>query len=130
MTCPFPFPLALLVLMGMPPLLAAVIPSVAFCFWSAPLFRGLAISRNRAAIAWSVVATLSAGWFGLGWATGVQFQGFPLTAALISLLCAAVVGGMAILLPRTDPFAYSLAMNFLLCAWVFTYAFPWIGELA
>jgi hypothetical protein len=34
-----------------------------------------------------------------------------------------------LLLRRTNTLAYSLLVNILLFAWIFTYAFPYLGEL-
>ena len=127
---PAPFALAA-VLLGTAARFAAVIPSVVFCLWCVPLFRGSPIPRKRTGAAWAVVAVLSAGWFWAGWHNGVRYQGYPytLTTALISLLCAVVLGGMLSLRRRTDSIMYSLASNFLLFAWAPAFAFPWIGEM-
>jgi hypothetical protein len=80
---------------------------------------------------WAVVTILSAVWFRTGWHRGVQYQGYPYTliTALISLVCAVVLGGMLFLRRRTDSLLYSLASNFLLFAWAFACAFPGLGEM-
>jgi len=116
---------------GIPPRVAIAIPSLAFCLWSRQLFRGGRISTKRTVVACSVAAVLSAADFAAGWRHGLEDQGsrYTLTTALISLAFAAIIAGMLILWRRRFSPRRGLAVNFFLFAWVFTYAFPYLGEL-
>lgn len=82
--------------------------------------------------AFALVTVASMVWFGTGWHYGVEYQGYryTLATALISLGFAAIAGGM-LMRWRTESLSlpFSLTINFLLFAWVFTYAFPYLGEL-
>jgi hypothetical protein len=82
-------------------------------------------------MAFALVAIASAVWFTLSWHYGLEYQGYPytLTTALISLVFASFAAGMLTLWRRTESLVFSLAINFLLFAWTFTYAFPYLGEL-
>jgi hypothetical protein len=48
--------------------------------------------------------------------------------AVISLAFAVVTGIVLLLSRRRTSLPLQLAVNFLLFAWAFTYAFPWLGE--
>ena len=128
---PFPLPLVFPVFLGVPPLVAAAIPSLVFCAWSWPLFFGSTISTRRTLLAFVVVATASASVFGFYWGHGVTYQGYryTLTTAIFSLLFAVVIAALLIRFWRDKTTWSSLAVNFILFAWVFTYAFPYLGEL-
>jgi hypothetical protein len=130
-TSPFPLPLMFPVFLGVPPLVAAAIPSLVFCAWSWPLLFGLRISARRTLLAFVLVATASALEFGFNWGYGLRYQGhrYTLTTAIFSLLFAVVTAALLIRFWRDKTTWSSLAVNFILFAWVFTYAFPYLGEL-
>ena len=116
---------------GVPPLLAIAIPAVFFCLWCLPSFWGRLISARRTAVAFAFVSAGSALVFGFGWHFGLQYQGYTytLTTAVISFVSAVIVLFMLILSSRRSSLPLRLAVNFILFAWAFTYAFPYLGEL-
>jgi hypothetical protein len=128
---PLPILFILPVLLGVPPLIAILLPSILFCIWSGPLFRGSAIPSRRTLVATTIVGMMSAVYFYSSWRYGVKYQGYgyTLTMTLFSSFFAAAVGSVFALSRRTHSLAWSLAANLLLFVWVSTFAFPYLGEL-
>ncbi len=79
-----------------------------------------------------VVALLSTVLYGFGWQEGIQFQGasFTITGAVISTIGAVLVFLMLALSRQTKTFPLLFATNFVLFAWMFTCALPYLGELS
>ena len=127
-----PIPFVLPLLLGLPPSLAVGFPSVIFCLWCQPFFRGGLVPAHRTMVAFVLVALLSTVVFGLGWHDGFKYQeaSFTIRAAIISFGGAALVLLMLALSRRTSSFPLQFATNFVLFAWVFTYALPYLGELS
>jgi len=101
-------------------------PSIAFLFWCRACFRGIAVSRKRTEVAFLTLAFASILWYGSNLFVG--HDPFAPVAAPFGFAYVAAIGLMLILSRRSNSLPVSLATNFLLFAWVFTYAFPWFGE--
>lgn len=127
---PLPFPWILLTAISksaVPLGLAAL-----FCIWCRPLFSGKPTGRKRTRVTVASIALLSALWFyDGGWDLGLKYQSFRYTlmTALGSLAFAALTATLVASSRRADSFAWSLIINFLIFAWLVTYAFPYLGEL-
>lgn len=128
-TTPLPFPWVVLVFVVGPAEL--VLPVGLFWLWGKPLFQGKATSRKRTRAAVLVIGCLSFMWFRVGWDYGLRYQNvrYNLMTAIGSFMFAVVIALILTSPRRTDRFAWSLTANFLLFAWLLTYAFPYLGEL-
>jgi hypothetical protein len=125
---PLPFPWFLLVILGGAFL---ALPTGLFLIWGWPLFYGRPTSRKRTRAAAAVIGLLSLVWFRGGWDYGLKYQDFhyTLTTAIGSFVFAAAIAAILASRKRADRFTWSLTANFLLFAWLLTYAFPYLGEL-
>lgn len=125
---PLPFPWVWLTIFGWacPALLG-----VLFWLWCGALFYGKATGRKRTRAAAALIGLLSFIWFYGGWDYGLKYEGFRfnLTTAIGSFVFAAAIAAILASSRRTDSFIWSLAANFLIFAWLVTYAFPYLGEL-
>ena len=99
--------------------------------WGWPLISRQPTGRKRTRAAAAVIGLLSLVWFRGGWDYGLKSQDFhyTLTTAIGSFVFAAAIAAILASRERADRFAWSLAANFLLFAWLQTYAFPYLGEL-
>jgi hypothetical protein len=106
------------------------VPSLCFWAWSFQLFGGKAGVPKRTLVLHAVVAVLSVVWFVLGWRYGLQFEGtrFTLATAAISASFAVTISFLAWRNTRSPSYERSVAVHWLLFAWVVTYAFPYLGE--
>lgn len=127
---PGPVPLVVLVLLGLPISLVILAFVGWYLWWCPSLYSGLPRFPMRSIVLFVTLVVLSAAAFVGGWDYGVKYQGFnyTLTCLLISLLLAAACG-VAVWLARKAPsFSRSLAAQFLIFAWLVSYAFPYLGE--
>jgi hypothetical protein len=108
-----------------------VLPSAMFWLWCGSLFYGKPTGRNRTRATAFLVGLLSILWFYAGWAYGLKYQSllFDVVSAICSLLFAAAIAAILASSRRTVSFTWSLTANFLIFAWLLTYAFPYLGEL-
>jgi len=115
---------------GIPFSVVLAAPSFAFWAWSYQLFGGRADIPKRTLMLLPSVALFSVAWFAVGWAYGLQYEGplFTTAAAWISAGAGVVLAALVYLGLRRPSFATSLAVHWLLFAWILTYAFPYLGE--
>lgn len=113
-----------------PVLFIILIPAAFFWIWSAYLFYGVPKLPKRTKILGYVIAVLSLSYFASSWSYGVRYQGL-----LFTIVCAAISAALLTLFilavrknEKSGSFASNLLASWLLFAWVFTYAFPYLGE--
>jgi hypothetical protein len=118
-------------LTGISYLVVSVALAVLFCVWCRPLFSGRPTGRKRTLATVASIILLSALWFYGGWGLGLKYQDYRYTlmTALGSLAFAILTAILVASSRRADSFAWSLTVNFLIFAWLVTYAFPYLGEL-
>jgi hypothetical protein len=126
---PLPFPWVWLawILGPLSPLLLGGL----FCIWCGPLFYGEPTGAWRTRAAAAMVTLLSLLWFHAEWEFGLKYETFPFTraTAIGSLVFSVVIGAILASAHRRRSFIWSLAANFLIFAWLATYAFPYLGEM-
>lgn len=131
LTTPFPVSLVFPVFFGVPVLgLAAgvfVVPLLTFLF--------VARFRKEARIFLSIlhltILAASFWWFREHWMDALPWQGLAYIrgAVLLSLLFAMVIGVQLLLDWRQPSRNRLFAVTFLLFAWIYTYAVPYVGEM-
>jgi hypothetical protein len=79
----------------------------------------------------AVATAFSTLWFVLGWEDAVQYEGpvYTRSLAAINVLFLAVLWGWWLALRRRPSRGGAFAFAALLHGWLFSYAFPWLGEL-
>jgi hypothetical protein len=104
---------------------------VMFWLWCGRLSYGKATGRTRTRAAAVSIAILSFMWFYSGWKYGLKYQSFRFNLLTAIGNCVLTVAIAVILVSpkRSNSFAWSLTANFLIFAWLVTYAFPYFGEL-
>jgi hypothetical protein len=112
---------------------AAVLPpALLFILWNPQLFRAEGKIPKRTYVLLALVATLSAVDLALSWKWGLRYQGPPHTAIVCSINIT-WIGFLGLALRRclknAPPFRGSLFVHWMVFAWLFWYAFPWLGEL-
>jgi hypothetical protein len=107
-----------------------LIPAVFFWLWSSYLFQGLPNLPKRTKILGYIIAALSLFYFASSWSYGVRYQGL-----LFTIVCAATSVAFVVIFivvvrrnEKNSSFASNLLATWLLFVWVFTYAFPYLGE--
>ena len=111
---------------------AVAIPSLLFFAWNPGLFRGESKLPKRSYGLLVVATILSVVWFVLGWKNGLHYQG----TGYVYKVCVATIAWIAFLgavfawyWKRGSSFRLTLALHWLLFAWLAWYAFPYLGEL-
>ncbi len=128
--CPMPaltvIPAFLLTNVGLYPIAVAV-PVVFFLLWNPHLLRGRAEVPKRTYFLFAGIIVLSIIWFVGGWKFGLQYQGprFIYSVCAINVLWISLLGLLFIRSWKRNPsFPSSLALHWLLFAWLAWYAFP------
>jgi len=69
--------------------------------------------------------------FAFGWGYGVEFEGrgYTLSVGVISAALGSVSLALLLLSRKSPSATLSVIANLLLFGWIFTYAFPYLGEL-
>lgn len=127
---PAPLLLTIPALMGLPVLLVLFSFLVIFCVWSPALLRGEASTPRRTIVLYVVFATLSTASYVSGWHNGVQYEGLRYTVTC-AVLSAALFSLCSLLLWRSHAsptFLRSLVAQFVLFAWIGSYAVVYLGE--
>lgn len=120
---------------GVPLFLLPIIPPAMFWLWSAHLFRGTAPVPRRTVVAFGLMVFLSGVWFLSGWRLGMDYQprsfearAYAEFAPFLSIAMAAAIAACFVAARRHPTFFMNTAVHFLLFAWAFTYAFPYLGS--
>lgn len=118
-------------MLGIPLPLLIFIPAFLFWLWSPNLFRGESILPKRTKILGYATAILSSALFIKGWSYGERFQGMQFTVVCATLSAAYAVASL--ICGRSNKvnrsFKSNLVTTWLIFAWIFTYAFPYLGEI-
>jgi hypothetical protein len=127
---PVPFPMFLLawfVLGIFTPLVAPVV----FCLWCIQLFRGVAKIPLRTPLLFLVLLLASTAWFYVGWRYGIRYEGRSFTVTTAALSASLAVGSAVLVVNALlrPSFLKSLFAHFVLFSWLFSYAFPYLGEV-
>jgi hypothetical protein len=121
-----------ILLMHLHPLIVLTLLVVLFFAWNAALFQGNTIVPKRSYIVFAVATVLSVPWFVLGWKFGLQYEG-PHYTHQVCALNALWITALCIMLlrrwKRESTYGASLAVHWMLFAWLSWYAFPYLGEL-
>jgi hypothetical protein len=130
-TCPMPLSLVLLYFLGIPRAVVVFIPSLAYCAWCYPAFRAAVVPWRRTAATFVVALMGSVLVFAFGWGYGVEFEGrgYTLSVGVISAALGSVSLALLLLSRKSPSATLSVIANLLLFGWIFTYAFPYLGEL-
>jgi len=125
--CPFPI-LTVGAAALSSPKLALLVPVLGFFLWNPGLWRGAEEIPKRTSRLLAVATALSALWFALGWAYGVEYQGrfYTHVAGWVNLIWLAALW-TRMLLARKPSFGANLFLHWFLFAWLAWYAFPWLG---
>jgi hypothetical protein len=117
--------------LGVPLPILIFIPTILFWLWSPHLFQGEANLVKRTKILGYIVAILSAAMFIKSWSLGQRYQGLQFTAsyAMLSMGLAAVIITLAQRSKGIQSFKLNLVITWLIFTWIFTYAFPYLGEM-
>jgi hypothetical protein len=112
--------------------LAVLLPTLLFLLWNPQLFRADGKIPKRSYVLFVLAAALSAADLAMGWKWGLKYQG-PQFTAIVCSINVAWIGFLCLAFRRclkTAPsFRTSLFVHWMLFAWLFWYAFPWLGEL-
>jgi hypothetical protein len=127
---PAPFLLAIPGFLGVPPLLLPPMAGFLCGLWCFRIARGNSTIPVRTLVLAVVIAAGSVWWFASGWRLGVQYEGrgfvqvtASASAGLVLLTACALFYGRK----RPSIGATTLAHG-LLFVWLFSYAFPYLGE--
>ena len=131
LTTPFPVVLVYPVFFGVPGL------GVAAGVFARPLLLFFLVARVREvsriflSILYLAILAASLWWFRNGWAHALHWQGTVIMqgAAVLSLVFAMGIGVLLFLDWRRPSRNRLFAVTFFLFAWIYTYAFPYIGEM-
>jgi len=130
LAAPAPFPLILLGFTFVPPMLLPLIAGGVSILWSIQIAFGNPTIPVRTAVLAISIAVGSLGWFAAGWRYGLQYQGrsFVWFTALFSVLFMVLVGAAVSWGRRRPSLAASTLAHGLIFLWLFSYAFPYLGE--
>lgn len=112
--------------------LVVLLPTVLFFAWNPGLFSGDARVSRRSYALFGTAVALSVVWFVIGWGYGVEYQGARYTYAvgIVNVFWIAALGIVLLRQWKREPsYTVSLALHWLLFAWLGWYAFPYLGEL-
>src|SRR5712692_694824 len=112
--------------------IAVAVPAIFFLFWNPNLMRGQTEIPKRTYFLFVGAVLLTVIWFLGGWKFGLQYQGarFIYSVCAINMLWILFLAFFLFRARKRIPsFARSLALHWLLFAWLAWYAFPYLGEL-
>jgi hypothetical protein len=123
-TYPMPLPIVYLALLGFGPLVIAL-PTLAFWAWCVPLFEGATRFPLR-----SIILGCGAGAASVAWFQSNQWQTSCWSATpVLSLVLFALTTVLAALAIKRPSFALNASAHFALFVWLFSFAFPYCGDL-
>jgi hypothetical protein len=127
---PGPLPTTLAAMLGAPWFVISLIVSGSFCLWCKQLFMRQTTIPLRTWILFFGTTALTIAWYLAGWAYGLEWEGefFTYGCAMISGLLFLACALFFYLAKQRKSFPASLAAHFVLFVWIFSYAFPWLGE--
>jgi hypothetical protein len=112
--------------------LVVLLPTVLFFAWNPGLFRADPEVPRRSYALFAGAIALSVAWFLMGWNYGLQYQGPRYTHAMCvaNLIWITALGVMFLRRwKKESTYRASLAVHWVLFAWLGWYAFPYLGEL-
>jgi hypothetical protein len=112
-------------------LLFSVLLPIVFWLLSPQLARGIATIRVRGAIALATATILSLVATAYGFRYGLQYEGaaYAWTVLAINIMTPLLLSCLLWINRRTPRYAVCFAYHWLLCAWIGSYAFAYLGEL-
>lgn len=116
--------------MDLPVFLVPFLFLAIFCVWSPALLRGEARNPRRTLVLYVVFAVLSTAWYVTGWHYGAQYEGLRYTVTC-AILSAALFSLCSLLLWRSHAspsFLRSLITQFVIFAWIGSYAVVYLGQ--
>jgi hypothetical protein len=129
-TSPGPILLVIPMMVWTPVYFLILVPTVFFWLWSSYLFEGLTILPTRTKLLGYLIAVLSLTYYAANWGYGKRYQGI-----IFTIVCVAISLSFAILFiitvkrnEKNKTFFSNLVATWLIFVWVFTYAFPYLGE--
>ena len=127
---PAPLPTTLAAMLGAPWIVISLIVSGLFCLWCKQLFMRQAAIPFRTWILFFGTTALTVAWYVAGWNYGLEWGGkfFTYGCAIISGLLFLACGFFLYIAKHHKSFSASLAAHLVLFVWLFSYAFPWLGE--
>jgi hypothetical protein len=130
---PGPLTLVLPAFMGVPTQLLPILGALLFALWEVPILLGRpeqSVLPIRSWILLALVAALSTAFFSASWAYGEKYEGHAFTLACAYLsACLFVASSLCgVFAFRRRSFALRLLAEALTFVWLFTYAFPYLGE--
>lgn len=108
----------------------SVVPALAFIAWCIPLMRGSDAVPIRTIALIPLTAAGSLAWYVTGWEYGDEYQGpvYTLVAAMLSAALGATTAAFAWAGRRRPSFPKGLTAHVALFSWMFSCAFPYLGE--
>ena len=127
---PSPLLLVLPLFNRVPVIVVLGLAALSFWAWAFQLFRRDGTVPRRTLWLFGLVVVLSVMWFALGWKLGMEHEGveFTLGTAALSFGLATAIALLLRAGRRSPAVGTSLAAQWLLFAWILTYAFPYLGE--
>lgn len=110
--------------------LVLALPAVLFLMWTLPTRDWTSAIPKKSVVLARVVGALSAAWFAFGWRWAIHYQGWSYTVivAVLSLFALVFLERLRARQAAAPSDRVWLIYHCLVFAWVFTYAFPWLGE--
>jgi hypothetical protein len=126
---PLPLVPFTLLVCGVPKPLTGLTASVLFWAWNPGLVKGRCEVPLRSRVAVGVLSALSFVWAALNWRDGVDVQGVAHVTGIAVVNVGMVVALVALGVRRiaTPSFARNLVFHWGLVAWLFWFAFPYLG---
>ena len=118
-------------ILGVPIPILSLVPTMLFWLWSQQLFRGSPDLNRRTKILGCIISVLSATYYFNEWRWNAHYYGMfhTVVCTLVSATFAVVISIAAWKNKNKPSFKTSIVTTWLIFAWIFTFAFPWLGEL-
>ena len=116
--------------LGVPPALLPLLAACLCAMWCPQIAHGTSVVPLRTLVLSSLTAVGSVWWFVAGWTMGVQYEGraFVHATAIISTTLMLLTAS-ALYYGRKHPtLGATTFAHTLLFSWLFSYAFPYLGE--